>query len=173
MSMPEQPHDPHEVLARYQDGPAQLQAALAGLSSADLDTAPDADDWTIRQIVHHIVDGDDIWKTFVKIALGNSAATFELQWYWDVPQTAWAESWAYASREIAPSLALFHANRRHVVQLLREIPDAWERSLTIKWPGGDLQQVTVGWVIEMQARHVMGHVEDIRRIRLKPQEPMD
>jgi hypothetical protein len=160
-----QAHDPNAILALYEDGPEQVQAALAGLSQAELDAAPDAENWSIRQIVHHVVDGDDIWKTFVKIALGNSEATFELQWYWDIPQTAWAESWAYADRGIEPSLALLRANRRHVAQLLRVIPDAWERSLTIKWPGGDLQQVTVGWVIEMQSRHVMGHVEDIQRIR--------
>jgi hypothetical protein len=173
MSVTEQPHDPVEILARYANGPAQLQAALDGLSGADLDIAPDLDSWTIRQIVHHIVDGDDIWKIFIKAALGNSEATFELQWYWDIPQTAWAESWAYASREVEPSLALFRANRRHIAQLLQVIPDAWERSLTINWPGGDLQQVTVGWVIEMQSQHVTGHIEDIHRIRLKHQKPMD
>jgi hypothetical protein len=160
-----QAHDPDAILAQYKDGPAQLQTALAGLSEAALDAAPDAENWSIRQLVHHIVDGDDVWKTFIKIALGNSEATFELQWYWDIPQTTWAESWAYATREIEPSLALFHANRRHVVQLVQEIPGAWERSLTIKWPHGDLQQVTVGWVIEMQSRHVAGHVEDIQKIR--------
>jgi uncharacterized damage-inducible protein DinB len=160
-----QAHDPDAVLAQYKDGPAQLQTALAGLSEAALDATPDAKNWSIRQLVHHIVDGDDIWKTFIKIALGNSEATFELQWYWDIPQTTWAKSWAYATREIEPSLALFRANRRHVVQLVQEIPDAWERSLTIKWPHGDLQQVTVGWVIEMQFRHVAGHVEDIQKIR--------
>lgn len=160
-----QAHDPDAVLAQYKDGPAQLQTALAGLSEAALDATPDAENWSIRQLVHHIVDGDDVWKTFIKIALGNSEATFELQWYWDIPQTTWAESWAYATREIEPSLALFHANRRHVVQLVQEIPDAWERSLIIKWPHGDLQQVTVGWVIEMQSHHVAGHVEDIQKIR--------
>jgi hypothetical protein len=165
MPATEQTHDSDVILARYADGPAQLQAALADLSETALDAAPDTGDWTIRQIVHHIVDGDDIWKTFIKIALGNSEATFDLQWYWDIPQTVWAESWAYARREIEPSLALFHANRRHIVQLVQEIPKAWDRSLIIKWPHGDLQQVTVGWVIEMQSRHVTGHVEDIRRIR--------
>jgi hypothetical protein len=160
-----QAQGPDAILARYKDGPAQLQAVLAGLSQAELDAVPDAENWSIRQIVHHIVDGDDIWKTFVKIALGNNEATFELQWYWDMPQTTWAESWAYASREIEPSLALFQANRCHIAQLLGEIPDAWERSLPIRWPHGESERVTIGWVIEMQARHAMDHVEDIRKIR--------
>ena len=59
--MSEQTCDPDTILARYADGPAQLEAAIAGLSEEELDLAQTADTWTIRQIVHHVVDGDDIW----------------------------------------------------------------------------------------------------------------
>jgi hypothetical protein len=163
--MTEQAHDPDTVLARYADGPAQLEAAIAGLAEAELDLAQTADTWTIRQIVHHVVDGDDIWKVCVKAALGNSQGVFSLQWYWDVPQDTWAESWNYAGRAIEPSLALFHANRRHVVKLVQQIPDAWARHIVIRWPNGQEEQVTVGWVIEMQANHVTAHINDIRAIR--------
>ena len=100
------------ILARYESGPARLREAVAGLSKTSLDVALDVETWTIRQIVHHVVDGDDIWKTCIKMALGNGKATFDLQWYWTLPQTAWAERWAYADRAIEPSLTLFEANRR-------------------------------------------------------------
>jgi len=43
-----------------------------------------------RQIVHHIADGDDLWKTYIKIALGNEQAEFTLAWYLAFPQTEWA-----------------------------------------------------------------------------------
>ncbi len=163
--MGEEALNPEEILARYSGGPAWLEVAIAGLDKAQLDTALDDTGWTIRQIVHHVVDGDDIWKTFVKLALGNSEAVFTLQWYWSLPQTVWAERWAYADRELEPSLALFAANRRHVVQLVEAIPDASERAVVIDWPHKEAERVTVGWVIEMQAQHVMGHVEEIGRIR--------
>ena len=154
------------ILARYESGPARLREAVAGLSKTSLDVALDAETWTIRQIVHHVVDGDDIWKTCIKMALGNGKATFDLQWYWTIPQTVWAERWAYADRAIEPSLTLFEANRRHVAQLMREIPTAWDRSLAIQWPHRDEPElVAVGWVIEMQSRHVTGHIEDILKIR--------
>lgn len=38
------PEDRDDIISRY------------------LDAMPSGGGWTIRQIVHHIVDGDDIWK---------------------------------------------------------------------------------------------------------------
>jgi uncharacterized damage-inducible protein DinB len=65
------PESQTSVVARYAEGPAQLEQAIAGLQDADLDASPVQGGWTIRQIVHHIVDGDDLWKVGIKAALGN------------------------------------------------------------------------------------------------------
>ena len=153
------------IIASYAAGPDQLEAAINGLPEGGLDLAEGDGAWTIRQIVHHVVDGDDIWKVFIKRAAGNPGGSFDLQWYWDKPQDEWVESWAYASREIAPSLALFRANRARIVQLLESVPAAWEQSLVVRWPNGEVHQISVAWVVEMQARHVPGHVDDIGRAR--------
>ena len=153
------------IIARYSDGPSELETAIAGLSEGELDLAESDDTWTIRQVVHHITDGDDIWKGFIKQAAGKPGGKFDLQWYWDMPQDEWVGHWAYTSRAIEPSLALFRANRRHIVQLLENLPGAWERSLLVSWPNGETQEVSVGWVVEMQAQHVPGHLDDIRRTR--------
>ncbi len=163
--MSEQTHDPEVVLALCASGPTELEEAVAGLTEAELDMSLNTANWTIRQIVHPVVDGDDIWETFVKIALGTNEAVFSLQWYWDVPQTQWAERWAYVQREIGPSLELFAANRRHIVQLVRAAADTWNRSIAVKWPKHGEERVTVGWVIEMQADHLTSHVNSIRKIR--------
>jgi len=153
------------TLAQYADGPAQLEAALIGLTESDLNLAQTTDTWTIRQIVHHIVDGDDIWKTCIKAALGNSEGLFSLQWYWDRPQTEWAETWRYANRRIEPSLVLLRANRHHIEELVRQTPNAWEKSIRLKWPDTEEERITIGDVLEMQARHVIGHINDIQMIR--------
>jgi len=163
--MDEQLSDREAIIARYADGPNQLETAIAGLSERDLDIAESDGAWTIRQIVHHVADGDDIWKGFIKRAIGNPGGKFDLQWYWAMPQGEWAKSWAYASREIGPSLALFRAGRGHIVQLLEQMPEAWERSLLVRWPDEEAEEVEVAWVVEMQAQHVPGHVDDIRRAR--------
>lgn len=154
-----------EIMAEYAAGPGLLEQVLAGLPPAGLDASPGGEGWTIRQIVHHIADGDEVWRGFIKRAAGNPSGEFTLKWYWGMPQTAWAEAWAYGERPIEPSLALLRAGRAHVVQLLEHRPGAWEHSLLIRWPRGEEEQVSVGWVVEMQAGHVLGHIEEIQRIR--------
>jgi len=154
-----------DVLVSYAAGPDRLEAAIAGLSAADLDLALNSDSWSIRQIVHHIADGDDLWKGFVKQAIGHPAGEFTLVWYWQITQDEWAERWAYGERAIEPSLALFRANRAHIVQLLAHRSEAWSNSLLIRRPDGEGAQTSVGWVVAMQARHIDGHLDDIRRIR--------
>jgi hypothetical protein len=153
------------LLRGYEEGPPRLRAAVEGLAGADLDLSRTPGTWTIRQIVHHIADGDDLWKMCIKTALGNSGTVFSLQWYWDYPQDLWVGRWAYARRAIEPSLALFEANRRHVVQLLGMVGDAWNRQITVHWPTGDEQPVSVRWVVQMQTRHVKVHTNEIGAIR--------
>ncbi len=90
------PSNKDAVIARYFDGPKLLERALAGLREADLDTVPSKGGWTIRQIVRHLVDGDDIWKMCIKQAFGNDQSEFSLDWYRVLPQDTWVDRWAYA-----------------------------------------------------------------------------
>ena len=153
-----------QILARYASGPDQLEAAIEGLAPADLDLALDDDSWTIRQIVQHVVDGDDLWRIGIKAALGDTRSAFDLRWYWELEQDTWAESWNYAGREVEPSLALLRAARCQVVQLLEQTPGAWERSLPFLGSRGETT-ISLADMVEMQAEHVVGHVDDIRKIR--------
>jgi uncharacterized damage-inducible protein DinB len=153
------------ILAQYADGPSQLENALKGLLESDLDMAPSQGGWSIREIVHHIADGDDIWKSCIKIALGNEQAEFHLDWYWAIPQLNWASSWAYTHRSISTSLDLLKANRAHILALLAQRPDGWERSVEIREPNGQITPVSVGFVVEMQANHVFHHINRILAIR--------
>lgn len=154
-----------DILALYAEGPALLEAALNGLTEPDLNLSLADNAWSIRQIVHHLADGDDLWKTCIQAALGNNEGIFTLQWYWDKSQMEWSECWKYSSRSIAPSLALFRANREFIVDLLRQIPDAWDRSIQVQWPQRPMARISVGGVLEMQARHVVDHNKDIHAIR--------
>lgn len=159
------PESQTSVVARYAEGPAQLEQAIAGLQDADLDASPVQGGWTIRQIVHHIVDGDDLWKVGIKAALGNEQGEFTLTWYWVVPQDVWADRLAYDGRPIDVSLALFKASRAHVTQLLAHVPDAWSRSITVRKLSGETTRLTVGAVVEMQADHLQHHARRILAIR--------
>jgi hypothetical protein len=156
--------DRSTVLSDYLAAPDRLTQVVAGLDAAALDRSLAADTWTIRQIVHHIVDGDDLWNVAVKAAIGNPDGVFTLQWYWDVPQTTWAEQWRYADRDVQPSLELFKTNRRHIAQLLEIVPDAWDRAITISARGHADERASVAEIVELQARHAVAHIAEIEAI---------
>jgi uncharacterized damage-inducible protein DinB len=155
------PTNKDSVIARYIEGPAILERALTGLKETDLNTAPAKGKWTIRQIVHHIVDGDDIWKICIKQAIGNNQSEFSLDWYRALSQDTWADHWAYDQRPIGASLILLKAIRDHVVQLIEHVPDGWNRAVRFREPKGKIEIVPVGFIIEMQADHVVHHVKQI------------
>lgn len=162
--MLEQTITPEEILAQYRMLPDQLDAAVADLSESDLDLARQAGAWTIRQIVHHIIDADDITKLIIKAALGESGCVFGLEWY--DPNNVWAKTLDYASRAIAPEIALLRANHRHIERLLLQLPDAWERYVMIKrFAGPEEKKITVGQLMHVQTGHALHHIEQIRTTR--------
>lgn len=156
--------DQSSLLSRYLQGPELLEQAIAGLRDAELDASPSQGGWTIRQIIHHVVDGDDLWKIGIKAALGNEEGEFTFEWYWGLPQDTWADRWAYAQRPVEVSLALLRATRAHIAELLERVPDAWSRSIRVRTRQGT-ERVSVSKVIEMQTDHVVHHVERIAAIR--------
>lgn len=62
------------------------------------------------------------------------------------------------------SPALLRANRRHIIELISLTPGAWEKSIWLKPPKGRKERIIIGWIIEMQAGHIVDHIKDIRNI---------
>lgn len=64
-------------IAELEKLPAQLKAAIAGLSAEQLDTPYRLGGWTVRQVVHHIADaGINCFSRF-KLALTESNPTIK------------------------------------------------------------------------------------------------
>ncbi len=158
------PKDRDQALCQFREGPILLERTVMGLRDCELDFKPSASGWSIRQIVHHIADGDDIWKFGVKMAIGNEQAEFSLRWYSSQTQDTWANGWAYSRRSIGTSLSLLKANREHVLQLLASVPEAWHRVVVVRTQQEKIEKVPVGFVIQMQAEHLFHHLVRIRAI---------
>ncbi|SRR5579885_601220 len=153
-----------ECLALYARGLDELDSVLEKLSEQELDLTRADEEWSIRQIVHHIADGDDLWTMAIKAALSNSGCLYRHDWY--TPDNVCAESLDYAGRAIEPAIALFRAHRAYVLQLVHHLPNAWERSIRFAWPWEpEPSQITVGRMIDSQARHALAHCDEIRQIR--------
>ena len=50
--------DHDALLQRYREGPDQLEAAVRGLSDAELDYQPRDSGWSPREVVHHTADSE-------------------------------------------------------------------------------------------------------------------
>ena len=159
------PDDQNKILALFKHGPNILEKSLAGLTDNELDYIPSSGGWTIRQIVHHITDGDDIWEMAIKMALGGEESEFNLNWYKVMPQMEWAKRWSYEKRSIDISLTLFRATRNHIMQLLENTPDAWTKNIKSPEPDGKIEIIPVGFILQMQADHLVHHVNRIAEIR--------
>lgn len=146
-----------ETLALYTKAPDDLENALAGLSEQDLDLARAPGEWTIRQIVHHMADGDGLFLLPMKMALVESGRTYAHNW--PGGNAPWGE--AYAGLPIGPALALFRAIRVHVAQIEQGWPNSWDRYIL----GATERQETFGSFMDTATNHALEHIDEIRAIR--------
>ena len=160
--------DPTGILTKFKAAPSELEALLADLPAGRLQAEAYPGGWTLAQVIHHIADGDDLWKACILAGLGGTAPVFGLEWYWSLPQDQWAQAWHYASRPIADSLAVFRANRSITATILAGTARWWERQVTIRSSRGELETTTLLEVVAGQADHAMQHVEEIRQALAPP-----
>jgi DinB superfamily len=154
---------PEAILTRYTAGADELGHAVAGLAEPSLDLARAAGKWTIRQIVHHVVDGDHLSSMWIRAAIARPGCTMALDWY---DQESWAQMLYYPGRAMASALALLRANRGVIGELVAHFPDAWERSVLTTWPDmPDGYERAVGSTLLIQACHVPWHIRQIRETR--------
>ncbi len=150
--MSEAKRSPQEVLADYLAGPDLLDR-VSTLSKAELDGAPAGGGWTVRQIVHHLADGEGILTCWLKVALATPGATFPMDWY--PGNDEWVNSLDYTDRDIAPALALFRANRQYVAALVNQLIDRWDQPAKVHFRGSDkAMDITVGGMINLWVRHL-------------------
>jgi hypothetical protein len=163
--------DTHKVLLkRYSQLPDRLEAAIAGLSASDLNLRGEG--WSIRQYVHHTVEGVLMWQLFLRAILGTNGIEFPIQWYFAISQDEWAERWASGKRAIEPTLALFRASTRSLAELLRRVdPQAWKHFGRVIWPGAkEATHLTIRDIVLIHIGHMNQHEADIRGILKRRQE---
>ena len=60
---------PQRMLARAQEAYGEFLGAVIGLEDDDLDKAPAAGEWTIRQILEHLLEGEKGYLAYIQKAL--------------------------------------------------------------------------------------------------------
>jgi uncharacterized damage-inducible protein DinB len=137
--------------------PAKLEAAVAGLSPAQLETPYRSGGWTVRQVVHHLADSH--MNAFIRMKLILTEDRPRLKAY---DQERWARSADVSEVPSEASLALLRGLHQRWVALLRQIPEeAWSRAADHPESG----EVTLESLLAVYAHHGENHVGQILQLR--------
>jgi len=137
--------------------PARIRAAASGLSDEQLDTPYRDGGWTVRQVVHHVVDSHVNAYCRFKLALTEDNPTIRTY-----EEKEWAELPDGKSDPIEGSLAILDALHPRWVSLLRRMePSDFERPL--HYPGIGDRKVDV--LLEIYGWHGAHHEAHITSLR--------
>lgn len=65
-----------EILRQLRQGPQQIAAMTAGLSSADLRKRPTSDEWSINENLAHLRASADVWGRYLARIVAEDNPTF-------------------------------------------------------------------------------------------------
>ena len=154
-----------EALALFLSGAERLEAAVEGLTEANLDLSNAPGEWTIRQMVHHVADDGDAWSMPLKKAIATPGAPIRFEGF--PGNDAWAEAMAFDRRGIEASIGLIKAHRQVMTELARYFIDGWDSRcvVIVDEHGKEVQAVTLGQIISMVAEHLIDHVVAIEGMK--------
>ncbi len=144
------------LLDRYATGADDVEAAVAALKPDDLDRRVSADEWTPREVAHHLADSESMAYIRLRRLIAEDEPIIA---GYDEP--GWARRLHY-DRPIEPSLAVVRAVRTASHQLLITLtPEEWERAGTHdEWGSYSVDR----W-LAIYAEHSHEHADQIRRVR--------
>jgi hypothetical protein len=144
------------LIDRYRAGIAEVDDALAGASDTELDRRPAPDEWSARDVAHHLADSETMSTIRLRRLLAEDHPVIQAY-----DEAEFARRLHY-DRAIEPSLAVFAAVRRANLELLDALTDdEWERTGT---HSDDGPYSVEGW-LQIYADHGHDHADQIRRAR--------
>jgi len=139
------------------EAPANLRAAVAGLSAEQLDTPYRPGGWTVRQVVHHVPESHMNAYIRFKLALTEDEPTVK-----PYDEASWAKTPDVASTPIETSLAMLDALHNRWVHVLRSLDDA---GFARKFRHPEIGEVTLEKNLSLYAWHGKHHVAHITALR--------
>jgi DinB superfamily len=137
--------------------PANLRAAVKGLSDTQLDTPYRPGGWTVRQVVHHVPDSHMNSYVRFKLALTEDEPTIK-----PYAEDRWAALGDTTATPVEVSLTLLDSLHDRWVHLLRSLtPEEWKR--TFRHP--ELGAMTLEKNLALYAWHGKHHVAHITELR--------
>lgn len=150
------PEERSALLAQYAAGADAFESAVEGVTEAELDSRPFPGEWSVREIAHHLGDGEL-----------NSAVRLRRLIAEDRPvlpgydEMEFSRRLHYPERAIGPSVAAMRAARAATLSLLECLTeDDWMRTGTHTEQGAYSVEA---WLRDYAA-HPHDHAEQARRV---------
>ena len=138
------------LMDEIEAAPARLRTAVAGLDDAQLDTPYRADGWTVRQVVHHLVDSHVNAYVRFRWALTEDGPVVK-----PYDEKDWARLPDAMTAPVAVSLDLLDALHTRWLILLRAMaPEEFERP----WTSPDFGELSVDVLLQLYGWHGKHHV---------------
>lgn len=130
--------------------------------SADREAYPGT--WTIREIIHQLVDDGDVWSLRIKQAIAMPGTRVRPSRY--PGDEAWAGALDFEDRDVAPALDLIKAHGAYLHELLSRFYNAWDHTIVIvdSLSGGE-RSLSVLQIVEMLVEHMDERLDQIEEIR--------
>jgi DinB family protein len=145
-----------DLIRTYESGADEIKEALAGISDAELDARPGPDEWTAREIVHHLADSEMRAAIRLRQLIAEDAPVIH-----GYDEKTYTRVLHY-DRPIETSLEAAIAARRASADFMRKLTDAeWGRSGTHTESGA----YSVEDWLRIYAAHPRDHADQIRRAR--------
>jgi len=144
-----------ELIERYEAGPEQVAAAVAGCSAEEL-RREDAEGWSVHDVLVHLADAEAVRATRVRLILAEERPVL-----FDFDEGRWRERLAYRGRSALLALESYRQAVRTTADLVVAMPDeAWERDGVHAIDG----EVSVRALIERGIRHAEEHTGQVARL---------
>jgi len=147
-----------ELIERYRDGHRAVLDALEGITEEELDRRPGSDDWTPREVVHHLADSEMTSAIRLRRLLAEEHPVI-----YGYDEKAFAKRFTLG-RPVEASLAAFDAARTTTAEILASLTEAdWGRT---GWHNESGPYGVETW-LRIYASHGHDHAEQIRKARTR------
>ncbi|MEX0782739.1 MAG: DinB family protein [Dehalococcoidia bacterium] len=155
--MPSLPRPLREQLDAFIQGPTLVRQAIEGIDAGLLNRRPPGDDWSIRDVIIHLSDGELLGAVRIRLALAEESPPMPMY-----EQDAWKRRLQYLWRDPEAALGLFQQTRYSTAEILDHCgAEAWQRTIIHPESG----PLTVAALVGIYVGHVNDHVAQIANAR--------
>jgi len=149
-----------ELIQQIADAPALVRKAVSGLSDEQLDTPYREGGWSVRQVVHHLVDSHTNAYIRYRLALTEENPTIK-----PYDQAVWAELFDAKTAPIGPSLSILDGLHERWTMLLESLG---EKDFSRKLMHPENGPIDIEWMLQMYSwhgRHHTAHITELRKAK--------